>query len=92
MAAHTTTEIAAALDLDHVGPAVDVSRVDALDRASATDLTFSVYDDADPIGESDAGAVICPPAVARAGDETLLYAENPKLSTSQSRLVRTSAC
>ncbi|AQL44660.1 UDP-3-O-(3-hydroxymyristoyl) glucosamine N-acyltransferase (plasmid) [Halorientalis sp. IM1011] len=80
MDAYSTTEIAAALDLDHTGTPTRVTGVDALDRATATELSFCVYEDADPIRESDAGAVVCPPSVSPGDDTTLLVAERPKLA------------
>lgn len=80
MGTHSTTEIAAALDLERSGPDTRVSGVDALDRATATDLSFCVYEDAEPIRASGAGAVVCPPTISTTDDTTLLFAERPKLA------------
>ncbi|WP_135303651.1 LpxD N-terminal domain-containing protein [Haloarcula amylovorans] len=78
--AHSTTEIAAELDLEHAGSTTEVTGVDSLDRAGKTDLAFSVYDEAAPLADSAAGAVICPPSVTGAAGKTLIHAENPKLA------------
>lgn len=73
-----TEAVAAQLGLDHVGPNRQVGGVDSLDRASGDQLAFSVYEDATPIEESDAGAVICPSEIDPIDGETLVYATEPR--------------
>lgn len=79
-ATHSTTDIATALDLRHAGPATEVGGVGSLDGAGPGELAFSVYEDADPLRETRAGAVICPPTVDPPDGETVVYADSPKLA------------
>jgi UDP-3-O-[3-hydroxymyristoyl] glucosamine N-acyltransferase len=76
----STTDIAGELGLEHAGPAVRLSGVDSLDRASSDDLAFCVYDDPDAVADSDAGAIVCPRSVESVDGETLIHAEHPKLA------------
>jgi UDP-3-O-[3-hydroxymyristoyl] glucosamine N-acyltransferase len=78
--AYSTAEIAAELDLDHVGSVSRISSVDSLDGATSDDLSFCVYDDSDLVSASAAGAIICPPSIRDGTNETLLFAEQPKLA------------
>lgn len=78
--APSTSNIAAHLGLEHVGPEVVLRGTDALGEADPDELAFCVYDDPDLVRASNAGAVICPPSVPPTVDGTLLYAERPKLA------------
>ena len=73
-----STEIAAFLGAEHVGPAVAVSGVESLDRAGPDDLTFCVHDDPDAVEATDAGAVVCPPSVEVEGERTLIRTDRPR--------------
>jgi len=73
-----STEIAAFLGAEHVGPVASVTGVESLDRAGPDHLTFCVYDDPNAIAASDAGAVVCPPSVEVEGTRTLIRTDCPR--------------
>lgn len=74
----TAADVAALLDAERVGPNVTVSGVAPLDAAAGTDLAFSVYDDADPIADSDAGVVVAPADVSPPEGRAVVRSPAPK--------------
>lgn len=75
----TSTDIAAFLDADHYGPETPIGGVDSLDSAGPEQLAFCIYDDPAYVRGSDAGAIVCPPAIDPIGDRTLVVTREPKL-------------
>ncbi len=75
----SSTEIAAFVDGEHVGPQTEVRGVDALDIAGPDEFAFCVYDDPAYVRESDAGVIICPPELEPVENRTLVLASDPKL-------------
>lgn len=70
--------IAAFLDTDRTGPETTISGIDALDAAEETDLAFCTYDDPGAVHASNAGVIICSPAVDPIPGQALVYADRPK--------------
>ncbi|WP_331235577.1 DapH/DapD/GlmU-related protein [Natronorarus salvus] len=71
-----STEIAAFLGVEHVGPPVRVAGVESLDRAGPSELAFCKYDDPALVEASDAGAVICPTSLDAPG--TTIRSSRPR--------------
>ncbi|MDL5362731.1 LpxD N-terminal domain-containing protein [Halalkalicoccus sp. NIPERK01] len=76
----SSTEIAAFVDGDHVGPERTVTGVDALDAAGPEEFAFCIYDDPTYVRESDAGVIVCPPGIKPIEGRTLVFAPDPKLA------------
>ncbi|WP_122088965.1 LpxD N-terminal domain-containing protein [Halalkalicoccus subterraneus] len=75
-----STEIAAFVDGEHVGPETAVEGVGALDSATTDELAFCVYDDPEYVRSSDAGAIVCPPEIGTVEGRTLVFVPEPKLA------------
>ncbi|ADJ13713.1 DapH/DapD/GlmU-related protein [Halalkalicoccus jeotgali] len=76
----SSTEIAAFVDGEHVGPERTVTGLDALDTAGSDDFAFCIYDDPTYVHESDAGVIVCPPGIDAPESRTLVLAREPKLA------------
>ena len=76
----TSQDIATFLDAPHWGEDVRLSGVASLSNAGSRDLAFSRYDTATPIQQSEAGAVLCPPAIPTIDGATQIPVDNPRLA------------
>ncbi|MFC7177460.1 LpxD N-terminal domain-containing protein [Halosegnis marinus] len=72
--------VASLVGADHRGPERAVRGFDALDAAGPDDLAFCVHEDPAAVRASDAGVVVCPPALGHLDARTLVVHPNPKLA------------
>lgn len=70
--------LASFLDADRSGPARVVRGVGSLDGAGADELAFCRNDDPDAVEGSDAGIVVCPPAVGAIAGRALVHSDRPR--------------
>ncbi|WP_254535849.1 DapH/DapD/GlmU-related protein [Halomarina litorea] len=73
-----STTVASFLGTDHGGASVELADYNGLDQATPADLSFYVGDDPDALAATDAGAVVCRPAVAAQVDRATVHSSTPK--------------
>lgn len=71
-------QIARHIDAAHVGSTVSISGFNSLDSASDGELAFCVYNDAEYVRKTNAGAVLCPPTVAGVDGCAQILTDDPR--------------
>lgn len=74
----TSEAVAGYLDAPHVGAPVTLDGIDSLDAAGPRDLAFCIHADPAMVAASNAGAVVCPPAVDSTSERAFIHHGRPQ--------------